>query len=487
STRFSASAGSIRPQWPEPFRDPFYASVPTASPPLRWIKWARRPDGAVIRPAITCRLPRPRGCKPPGHRRSVWGASWPSSRGPVRFGGLKGERGRPPAEGAFRSGCRRYRSPRRRPPAPPGPDRPSADRRGRPSPLRPSEPESPTLPPGRTARGQRGTPPGRGSSVRNIERRGETPICPARRQARRRWPRPLHRCPTYRSASRSPRWCSRRPPADDGRKAASPPGDPRPPGLRPSGGRQDPRSFPIPVLNRPDFGHPPTVAAAGEIRRQPDPDDLPGQSRPDDALTQGQHIGIVVFPAHPRRKLVAHHGAANPLHLVGGYGHPDAGPADEDAPVKLSLRHPLRDGKGIIGIIHRLGAVTAHILVGDAHFLQQVPDFLLQMKPAVIRSDDDAHPSAPLKPIQNNGAPSPGETSAKTASAAEAAAGIPCTRSGAAAPCSHLGYPSRGGMSNDGITGRKNLQCPSFRVSSSRRQRSTIRRSSSSNRSAQRR
>ncbi|GBC78425.1 hypothetical protein HRbin08_01920 [bacterium HR08] len=100
-----------------------------------------------------------------------------------------------------------------------------------------------------------------------------------------------------------------------------------------------------------------------------------------DALARG--IRVV---AQPR---------ANPRHLIGGDRGADAAPADEDAALGSPLQEGVRDGFGVVGIVHRIRALGPQVFHIMPELAQMGDEHLLQLETGMIGSDDDAHVRPP--------------------------------------------------------------------------------------------
>jgi hypothetical protein len=118
------------------------------------------------------------------------------------------------------------------------------------------------------------------------------------------------------------------------------------------------------------------MPAAGKFGFDPLPDYIEGYFRADYPTAETEYIGIVVLPAHPGGVgFMAERGPDVPM-PVGGYGHADSCPADQDAPFTRPVQDKLAHGIRKIGIIDGFFGMTARI----PHFmplLLQIPTISL--------------------------------------------------------------------------------------------------------------
>jgi len=63
--------------------------------------------------------------------------------------------------------------------------------------------------------------------------------------------------------------------------------------------------------------------------------DFDGGFSGDDAATEGQNVGVIVFAGEPRGRYIVSKGGANTKHFVGGDGNAYAGAAHGDPEIGL--------------------------------------------------------------------------------------------------------------------------------------------------------
>src|SRR5712691_4697026 len=107
---------------------------------------------------------------------------------------------------------------------------------------------------------------------------------------------------------------------------------------------------------------------------------------------EGEHIRVVVLPAHPGHVRIETQRSANAADLVRCPHHADAGPADEDAPRSGTGRDGVPDLAGEVGIIDRLEGVRAHVEDPMALTAEPRLQVFLHGIPGVVRAEgDDRH------------------------------------------------------------------------------------------------
>ena len=79
------------------------------------------------------------------------------------------------------------------------------------------------------------------------------------------------------------------------------------------------------------------------------------------------------------------------MELVGRDAHPQAGPADQDAPVGLAVADLMRDRCGDVGIVHRLVAKRAHVLDLMAKSLDQLDHLQSDRIPTMVSPNGYTH------------------------------------------------------------------------------------------------
>ncbi len=108
--------------------------------------------------------------------------------------------------------------------------------------------------------------------------------------------------------------------------------------------------------------NPAKMTTTGKIRFQPNLDDIQGDRHAENPRTHAEHIGVVMFPAHPGGdRLMAECGTYCTI-SIGGDRHADPGPANQNS----TLTHAIGDGgANLVGknrVIHRLVGKTADIM-----------------------------------------------------------------------------------------------------------------------------
>ena len=99
----------------------------------------------------------------------------------------------------------------------------------------------------------------------------------------------------------------------------------------------------------------------GESGRQEGDGDLLGQKGPDDARTEGEHVGIVVLHGLMSGVGVVGEGAPDSTYLIGGDGGARSGATDDDSPFRLSGNHRPGDRGCVVRVIDRIVGVGSQI------------------------------------------------------------------------------------------------------------------------------
>src|SRR5688572_4903221 len=94
----------------------------------------------------------------------------------------------------------------------------------------------------------------------------------------------------------------------------------------------------LPFLGRVEHGDALLVATAVERRLEPDLDDLDHALPRRQALSEREHVGVVVCARQSRRLLVPAQAAADAADAVRRHRLAVAGPAEDDAPLELAAR-----------------------------------------------------------------------------------------------------------------------------------------------------
>ncbi len=133
------------------------------------------------------------------------------------------------------------------------------------------------------------------------------------------------------------------------------------------------------------------MPSSGKFRLQPDSHDFQRNPSSQDTGSEAQHVGVVVFTAHPGSIDVKTIGCPDAAVPVGGNRHPDSGSADEYPALAFPVQDALNSFFDIIWIIHGLGRITTDIddlMTGLSEILS---DDFLQFKTAVIGCKDYLH------------------------------------------------------------------------------------------------
>src|SRR5215510_1312901 len=81
----------------------------------------------------------------------------------------------------------------------------------------------------------------------------------------------------------------------------------------------------------------------------------------------------------------------NPCDFVCCHSSANAAPADQNAAFGFSMQHAQGDSFSVVGIIHRISAVGAHIQDEVSVVLQMVAQDLFKLKSGMIRAECDLH------------------------------------------------------------------------------------------------
>jgi hypothetical protein len=88
---------------------------------------------------------------------------------------------------------------------------------------------------------------------------------------------------------------------------------------------------------------------------------LAGEFDTDDTTAEHQHVHVVVLNALMRRIGVVAQAGADPGNPVRGHRCANAAPAEQDAALGPVFAQRLTHGLCIVGIVHRIGAVSAQV------------------------------------------------------------------------------------------------------------------------------
>jgi hypothetical protein len=140
-----------------------------------------------------------------------------------------------------------------------------------------------------------------------------------------------------------------------------------------------------------DFADALHVAVAVEGCRKKYFHDAQGEREREEALADGEDVGVIVLSGEARGFFVPAEGAANAAEAVGDHGFAVAGAAENDGALKFAARHGLGRGADEVGIIDALGVRRAEV----GHFVpvlnEPALDGFLVVKPGVIGCKDDSH------------------------------------------------------------------------------------------------
>src|SRR5690606_16852436 len=117
------------------------------------------------------------------------------------------------------------------------------------------------------------------------------------------------------------------------------------------------------------------VAATLERRRQEHVDDLVGESFPDDASADRQHVGVVVLASEPGGVEAVAQRRPYAAHLVGGELLALAAATEYDPDVGVAVAHRARrrsTERRVVDALGRIGAVVDDLVTGCPQPLDQV-------------------------------------------------------------------------------------------------------------------
>src|SRR5262245_9488234 len=129
------------------------------------------------------------------------------------------------------------------------------------------------------------------------------------------------------------------------------------------------------------------MPAALEGRLQPGPDHALHQVRPEQVRRQAEDVRVVMPPAHLRGNDVMTGSGPGALDLVGADTHPNAGPADQDAAIRLTASDRPRHLDGEVGVVAAVFAMRPDVVDLMAELLQKRDDVALGVEAAVIAAD----------------------------------------------------------------------------------------------------
>jgi hypothetical protein len=158
-------------------------------------------------------------------------------------------------------------------------------------------------------------------------------------------------------------------------------------------------------LDRPDHRDPCAVALGRALGRQEHLDDSPGVLDRGVSGAERQDIGVVVFSAVPRQRLVVARGRENARYLVGGHCGADARAVDHDPELGLSRGdqggHRVRE-VGVIDRVFRVGAAVLHQVAEGGEVGDKL---LLELEAAVVSAHGYLESACHVRMLQQLSAP----------------------------------------------------------------------------------
>jgi len=103
-------------------------------------------------------------------------------------------------------------------------------------------------------------------------------------------------------------------------------------------------------------------------------DDLQRQSLADDARTDRQHIGVVVFARHPRGVQAVAERGSHPPHLVRSQLFTLPATTQHDSNISLAIANRSRGGRTelwVVDTVKGVGAVIDHRMTGSGHVFDE--------------------------------------------------------------------------------------------------------------------
>ena len=157
------------------------------------------------------------------------------------------------------------------------------------------------------------------------------------------------------------------------------------------------------ALEGPDLVDAALVPAAGKRRVEKRVDDPAGDVGRREPLAEREHVGVVVLAAEPRGVFVHRPGPARmPATLLAAIAMPRPEPQKRMPRSNAPDADLVRDRRGEVRIVDRLGRVGAEILIRNAAFVEELLNRLLEGDAGVIGAERDAHarmiPNAPDRP-----------------------------------------------------------------------------------------
>ena len=149
------------------------------------------------------------------------------------------------------------------------------------------------------------------------------------------------------------------------------------------------------------------VAAALKLGVEPFVDNHLGELGAHDASAKGEHVGIVVHAGELGAEGLGAHDGANALDLIGGQADADAGTADQDTQVDVTVGNGLTHLVAGDGVVKALGGVGAKVHDLAAALLQVLGDDVLELDGGVVVTATDFNGWLPsrLRGANANGFP----------------------------------------------------------------------------------
>jgi hypothetical protein len=133
----------------------------------------------------------------------------------------------------------------------------------------------------------------------------------------------------------------------------------------------------------------PLMPSALERCRQPECHDLVCQPGPDDPSANGEHIGVVVLPRHPRRVELVAERRTHAGDFVGRYLLALTAAAHHDAAIGLTAHDGATDPGADRRVVNRILRVRAVIVDIVAEPPQRCDEVLFEREAGVVGADRD--------------------------------------------------------------------------------------------------
>jgi hypothetical protein len=132
------------------------------------------------------------------------------------------------------------------------------------------------------------------------------------------------------------------------------------------------------------------VAAAGEGCAEESLDHFDGLRAVDDASTEGQNVGVIVFAGELGGVDIVGECGADAGNFVGRDGNTDTGATNGDAEFILVRDDALADGFAVVGIIDGFFGPGTEVVDGVAGILQELANRFFDWKSGVIGAEGNA-------------------------------------------------------------------------------------------------